>query len=263
MPKFAANLSFLFQDLDFLDRFEAAKQAGFQAVEYLFPYDYPASDIAERLETLGLTQALFNLSPGDWDAGERGLAALPGRESEFRESVELAAQYAEALGCAQVHVMAGIVPDGAERERYEACYVENLNHAAEMLGASGIRALIEPLNTTDMPGYLLTGSEQARRIIQAVGSPNLFLQYDIYHMQIMEGHLAESIARDQDIIRHIQIAGVPGRHEPDVGEINYPFIFNYLDEIGYDGWVGCEYRPQASTLEGLAWAAPYGIAAPS
>lgn len=261
MPKFAANLSFLFQDLDFLDRFEAAKRVGFQAVEYLFPYDYPASDIAERLETLGLTQALFNVSPGDWDAGERGLAALPGRESEFQESVERAAQYAEALGCAQVHVMAGIVPDGAERVRYEASYVGNLRHAAERLGASNIRVLIEPLNSTDMPGYLLNGSDQARRIIEAVGSANLFLQYDIYHMQIMEGNLAAAITRHQDIIRHIQIAGVPGRHEPDVGEINYPFIFNHLDSIGYDGWVGCEYRPQAGTLDGLGWAAPYGIAA--
>ena len=259
MPKFAANLSFLFQDLDFYDRFAAAADCGFGAVEYLFPYEYPPEKLKETLQRLGLTQALFNLPPGDWDAGERGLAALPGREAEFREAVALAGDYAEALGCERLHVMAGIVPEGADRAAYEACYIANLRHAAEAFKVRGIRTLIEPLNHFDMPGYLLNGSKQARTIIEAVGSDNLFLQYDTYHLQIMEGNLACSFERHLDIIGHVQIAGVPGRFEPSVGEINYPYLFALFDRLGYDGWVGCEYRPEGDTRAGFGWAAEFGI----
>ncbi len=259
MPKFAANLSFLFQDLDFYDRFAAAADCGFGAVEYLFPYDYPPDKLKETLNQHGLQQALFNLPPGDWDAGERGLAALPGREDDFRAAVTLAGDYAEALGCERLHVMAGIVPEGADRAAYEACYIANLRHAADSFKARGIRTLIEPLNHFDMPGYLLNGSEQAREIIAAVGSDNLFLQYDVYHLQIMEGNLAYSFERLLDIIGHVQIAGVPGRFEPVVGEINYPYLFQLFDRLGYDGWVGCEYRPEGDTRAGFGWAAEYGI----
>ncbi len=259
MPKFAANLSFLFQELDFLDRFDAARKAGFEAVEYLFPYDHEPAAIRARLEANGLTQALFNLAPGDWEAGERGLSALPGREQEFRATVENAARYAEALGCRRLHVMAGIVPQGADSRRYTETYMENLAFAAGLLKDAGARALIEPLNSTDMPGYLLSTAGQAAQVVEDVGSDNLFLQYDFYHRQIMEGSLAEGFARHRSIVAHIQIAGVPGRHEPNVGEINYPYLFEMLDDAGYDGWVGCEYRPRGTTLEGLGWLAPYGI----
>ncbi|HIM46825.1 MAG TPA: hydroxypyruvate isomerase family protein [Alphaproteobacteria bacterium] len=259
MPKFAANLSFLFQDIDFLERFAAAADCGFQAVEYLFPYDYPPGQIKETLAAHGLVQALFNSPPGDWDAGERGLAALPGREAEFREAVEKAGEYAEALACKQVHVMAGLVPEGAERGAYEDCYVANLSYAVNYFAERGVRTLIEPLNSFDMPGYLLNGSKQARRVIEAVGSDNLFLQHDVYHLQIMEGNLAYSFKRDLDIISHVQIAGVPGRFEPTVGEINYPYLFALIDRLGYDGWVGCEYRPEGDTRAGLGWAGEYGI----
>lgn len=261
MPRFAANLSFLFQDIDFLDRFEVARSLGFGAVEYLFPYDYASGDIADRLNANGLQQALFNLPPGDWEAGERGLAAMPGREDDFASAVDTAARYASVLGCKQVHAMAGIVPADADINRYRDTYLTNLDYAAKTLGDAGVRVLIEPLNTGDMPGYFLTGSAQARDIIRDIGSDNLRLQYDIYHMQIMEGHLAASLEALIDIIGHIQIAGVPGRNEPDTGEINYPYLFSRLDELGYEGWVGCEYRPVADTQSGLLWAAPYGISA--
>ncbi|MFP6777520.1 MAG: 2-oxo-tetronate isomerase, partial [Alphaproteobacteria bacterium] len=259
MPKFAANLNFLFQDIDFLDRFAAAAENGFQAVEYLFPYEYPPDQLKQALAKHGLVQALFNLSPGDWNAGDRGLAALPGRETEFRAAVNLAGKYAEALACKQVHVMAGIVPEGAQRDPYEECYIANLSYAADYFAARGVRTLIEPLNSFDMPGYLLNGSKQARRVIKAVGSDNLYLQYDVYHLQIMEGNLAHSFERDLDITSHIQIAGVPGRHEPVIGEINYPYLFALFDRLGYDGWVGCEYRPGGETRAGLDWAREYGI----
>lgn len=262
MPRFAANLSFLFQELPFLDRFDAARKAGFEAVEYLFPYDHDPAEVAARLNANGLIQALFNLPPGDWQAGERGLAALPGREADFRASVEDALRYAESLGCERLHVMAGVVPAGEDARPYEETYVANLAFAARALQGAGVRALIEPLNATDMPGYLLSTSGQARRVVETVGSDNLFLQYDLYHRQIMEGNLAAGFAHHHPIIAHIQIAGVPGRHEPSLGEINYPYLFNLIDESGYDGWVGCEYRPLRGTLKGLDWLAAYGIGAP-
>ncbi len=259
MPKFAANLSFQFQDIDFFERFAAAAECGFQAVEYLFPYDYSADELKGALSANGLAQLLFNLPPGDWDAGERGLAALPGREADFRDAVALAGDYAEALGCKQVHAMAGIVPEGDDPAPYEETYIANLRYAADYFAARGIRSLIEPLNIFDMPNYLLNGSKQARRIIEAVGSDNLYLQYDVYHLQIMEGNLAHSFERDLDIISHVQIAGVPGRSEPSDGEISYPYLFALFDWLGYDGWVGCEYRPEGETRAGLGWASEYGI----
>lgn len=259
MPRFAANLSMMFQEVPFLERFEAAARAGFRAVEYLFPYDYPAADLAARLHDLRLEQALFNLAPGDWSAGERGITALPGREAEFDKSIEQATAYAKALGCPQVHAMAGIPPAGTPRDAAHAVYVANLRLAAAKLQAHGIRLLIEPINTRDMPGFFLSTCAQARQVMAEVGSDNLFLQADLYHWQVMDGDLAEKLRANAPVIRHVQIAGNPGRHEPDVGEINYPYLFGVLDEIGYAGWVGCEYKPRGKTLDGLGWARPYGI----
>ena len=259
MPKFAANLSFMFQELDFLDRFEAAQRAGFRAVEYLFPYDHAPAEIRARLEDNGLTQALFNLAPGKWEAGERGITALPGRQDDFRRSVDNALRYGEALGCRQIHVLAAIVPEGTDARACEDTYVGNLAYAADAFGREGVRVLIEPLNTIDNPGYLLSTVGHARQVIETVASRNLSLQYDFYHRQIMEGSLAAGFEQHRDIIAHIQVSGVPGRHEPDVGEINYPYLFDMLDNAGYEGWIGCEYRPAKGTLEGLGWLAPYGI----
>ncbi len=260
MPRLAANLSFMFTELDFLDRFRAAANAGFRGVEFLFPYNWPAGQIAEQLRVSGLKQVLFNVPPGDWQSGDRGLAAIPGREREFREGIERALDYAEALDCPQIHVMAGVLPNTLVPATVEPVYVENLQYAAEQAARRGVRALIEPLNTKyDAPGYVLSGTAQARRIIEQVGRNNLFLQCDLYHVQIMQGDLAQTIRDNIDIIRHFQIAGVPGRHEPDSGEINYPFLFNIIDTLGYEGWIGCEYRPAGPTLDGLTWAFDYDI----
>ena len=259
MPKFAANLSMMFNEVDFLDRFKAAADVGFKGVEYLFPYAWPAADLKDRLDDNGLVQALFNMPPGDWDAGERGIAALPGRQSEFQDGVGRALEYADILGCAQIHAMAGIMPADADEEAYLETYVENLRFAAAACGKAGLRLLIEPINTRDMPGYFMNRSGQALQVIETVGSDFLFLQYDIYHMQIMEGSLATTIEANRDIIRHFQIAAVPGRNEPDGGEINYPFLFRHIDALGYDGWTGLEYKPRAGTVEGLGWAKEYGI----
>lgn len=257
MPRFAANLSMMFQEHAFGDRFAAAARAGFEAVEFLFPYEHPPEEVAGWLTASGLTQALFNLPPGDWAKGERGLASLPGREAEFRDGVATALRYAEALGCRTLHAMAGLLPGGAERKERERLYVENLRHAARACAARGITLLIEPINTRDMPGYLLSYQDQARRVIEAAGEPNLKLQLDLYHCQIMEGDLARHIREYLPLVGHVQVAGVPGRHEPDVGEVNYPFLFDLLDELGYAGWVGCEYRPRGRTEDGLGWFQPY------
>lgn len=259
MPKFAANLSMLFPELPFVDRFEAAAKVGFKAVEFLFPYEYPANDLAERLRRFDLTQVLFNLPPGDWAAGERGMAAVAGREREFERTIDTAIEYARALGCPQVHAMAGILPPGVPHQAWETTYVRNLRAAAARLKTHGVRLLIEPLNTRDMGGYFLTTAEQARRVIEQVGSDNLFLQMDLYHAQIMGGDLAERTRTHWPAIRHFQIAGVPGRHEPDIGEINYPYLFDLIDSLGYDGWIGCEYRPRGDTVAGLGWARRYGV----
>jgi len=257
MPRFAANLSMMFTDVPFLERFGRAAAAGFEAVEFLFPYDHPPEAIAAELDRHGLTQALFNLPPGDFAKGERGIACLPGREAEFREGVETALRYAAATRCRTLHCMAGLLPEGADRTRHEEVYVENLRHAARRCAGAGLTLVIEPINTRDIPGYLLNYQHQARRIIERVGEPNLKLQLDLYHCQIMEGDLARHIREFADITAHVQIAGVPERHEPDVSEVNYPYLFAVLDEVGYAGWVGCEYRPKGRTEDGLGWFAPW------
>lgn len=253
MPAFAANLTMMFTEVPFLDRFAQARAAGFRGVEYLFPYEFEAAELAGRLKREGLTQVLHNLPAGDWAAGERGIACHPGREHAFRAGVETALRYANALGCRQLNCLAGIAPAGVERERAEAVLVDNLRYAAAALAAEGIRLLIEPINTRDIPGFFLNRTAQALDLIDKVGSDNLFVQYDIYHMQIMEGDLARTIEANLPRIAHVQLADNPGRHEPGTGEINYPFLFEHLDRIGYKGWVGCEYKPLGATDAGLGW----------
>ncbi|MCE9682185.1 hydroxypyruvate isomerase [Halomonas alkalisoli] len=253
MPKFAANLSMLFTEEGFLDRFKAAADAGFKGVEYLFPYDYTPDEIKSRLDANGLTQVLHNLPAGDWAAGERGIACHPDRVEEFRAGVDQAIDYATALGCKQVNCLAGIQPAGVSDEQAHRTLVDNLRYAAGKLEAAGILLLAEPINTRDIPGFFLNRTEQALSIFDEVGSDNLKLQYDIYHMQIMEGDLAPTIEKHLDRIAHVQLADNPGRHEPGTGEINYPFLFSHLDRLGYDGWIGCEYKPASTTREGLGW----------
>lgn len=253
MPKFAANLSMMFNEHTFLDRFAAARAAGFEAVEFLFPYADPPPVVAQALNSAGLIQALFNCPPGDWEAGERGMAALPGREEEFATSFDQALVYAKALACRRLHVMAGIVPGNADRQASESCYLTNLTLAAQKAAAADIEIMIEPINARDMPGYFLNSLDQARRLIERIGQPNVKLQFDFYHTQITHGDLAMHFREYQAITGHVQIAGVPERHEPDIGEINYPYLLNLLDELGYDGFVGCEYRPRGETVAGLGW----------
>jgi len=257
MPKFAANLSMLFGEVEFLDRFAAAADAGFEGVEYLFPYAFPASDIAERLKAKDLTQVLFNLPAGDWDAGERGIACLPDRVDEFRAGVDKAIEYAEALDCKQVNCLAGIAPAESSQQELRHTFIGNLRFAVGKLQAAGIKLLIEPINVFDIPGFYLNRTNQALDIIAEVGSDNLFIQYDIYHMQRMEGELAATIERNLPQIAHIQLADNPGRHEPGTGEINYRFLFKHLDAIGYLGWIGCEYKPAGDTMAGLGWIAEH------
>jgi hydroxypyruvate isomerase len=253
MPKFAANLTMLFNEVAFLDRFAAARRAGFAGVEYLFPYEHDAKELRRRLDEQGLAQVLHNLPAGNWGAGERGIACHPDRVAEFEEGVDRAIQYATALGCRQLNCLAGIVPASVDQARARATFVTNLRGAAGRLKDAGIRLLIEPINTRDIPGFFLRTTAQALEIMTEVGSENLFLQYDVYHMQIMEGDLATTIQQHFDRIGHVQIADNPGRHEPGTGEINYDFLFDHLDRIGYAGWVGCEYKPAASTESGLGW----------
>jgi hydroxypyruvate isomerase len=264
MPRFAANLSMLYNDVDFLDRFAAAARDGFKAVEFLFPYAFPADVLAAKLKEHGLQQVLFNAPPGNWDAGERGMACLPGREAEFRANFAEALEYAQALNCPRVHAMAGLVPAGVDRATLHATYVANLRAAAAMAAPLGINVLMEPINPRDMPGYFLSRQEQAHAVVAEVGAPNLKVQMDLYHLQIVEGDLAMNIRRylPTGNVGHMQIAGVPERHEPDVGEINYDYLFKLLDELGYDGWLGCEYRPargaaSGATSDGLGWVKPW------
>ena len=257
MPKFAANLTMLFNEVDFLDRFDAAAKAGFRGVEYLFPYAYDKNQLAEKLKTLKLTQVLHNLPAGDWAGGERGIACLPARVGEFQDGVSQAIGYATALGCQQINCLAGIAPAGAAADMLRNTFVDNLRFAAGKLKTAGIKLLIEPINTFDIPGFFLSRTAQALEIMSDVGSDNLFLQYDVYHMQRMEGELAASLKKNISRIRHIQIADNPGRNEPGTGEINYPFLFKHIDRIGYDGWIGCEYKPANATVAGLGWAAAY------
>ena len=253
MPRFAANLSMLFTDAPFLERFALAREAGFDAVEFLFPYAYEAGQIEERLRQHQLRLVLFNLPCGDWDAGDRGMACDPSRVGEFRAGVPSALDYALALGVKQLHCMAGKVPAGLAPDAARAAYVDNLRHAADLLLPHGIDLLIEPINHFDMPGYFLNRSAQALALIAEAGRANLFLQYDIYHMQRMEGELSNTIRANLPMIKHMQIADTPGRHEPGTGEINYRHLFALIDELGYDGWLGCEYIPAGDTIAGLEW----------
>jgi hydroxypyruvate isomerase len=252
MPRFAANLSMLFTELPFLDRFGAAAAAGFKGVEYLSPYEAPKERIAQLLEANGLTQVLFNLPSGNWGAGERGIACHPDRIEEFRDGIQRAIEYAGALGNKKINCLAGIAPKDSQPERVHETLVSNLAHAAEKLKLAGIRLIVEPINTFDIPGFALNRSQQAIDIIDETGF-DIGLQYDIYHMQRMEGELAATLQRLMPRIAHVQIADNPGRHEPGTGEINYPFLFRHLDAIGYSGWIGCEYKPIAETGTGLSW----------
>jgi len=257
MPRLAANLSMMYTEHPFLDRFAAAAGDGFAGVEFLFPYEYPAADIQARLRAQGLTQALFNAPPGDWAAGERGTASLPGRESEFRWGVDLALEYAAELGNRKLHLMAGLIQPGQDRAAHRAVYLENLAWAARAAASAGVTVVIEPINTRDIPGFFLNRQDDAQAICAEVGADNLKVQFDIYHCQIVEGDIAVKLKRDMAGIGHIQIAGVPDRHEPDQGELNYPYLFEQIDALGYAGWIGCEYRPRAGTSAGLGWARPY------
>ncbi|MEX9755158.1 2-oxo-tetronate isomerase [Providencia vermicola] len=253
MAKFAANLSMMFNEVPFIQRFERAAQAGFTGVEYLFPYEEQPEAIAEELKKHGLTQALFNMPAGDWAAGERGMASMPGREDEFAKGVHTALHYAKALGCQQVHAMAGKVDARFTPEQQRACFIKNIQYAADVMAEHGIRVLIEPINTRDMPGYFLTTQKQAEALLPEIARENVFIQLDLYHCQIMEGDLLKTIERLWGKFSHIQIASVPYRHEPDSGEVNYPWIFEQLDKMGYQGWLGCEYHPAGRTEDGLGW----------
>ncbi|WP_282876040.1 hydroxypyruvate isomerase [Pseudomonas peli] len=253
MPRFAANLSMLFTEVDFLDRFDAAAAAGFSGVEYLFPYDFPSEVIKARLDANRLEQVLFNLPAGDWAKGERGIACHPDRVEEFRAGVDQAIAYAKVLGNTQINCLAGIRPQGLDCATVEQTFVDNLKFAAEKLQAAGIKLVMEMINTHDIPGFYLNTTKQALAIRDKVASPNLYLQYDIYHMQIMEGDLARTVEANLSVINHVQLADNPGRNEPGTGEINYRFLFEHLDRIGYQGWIGCEYKPATTTAAGLGW----------
>lgn len=257
MPRFSANLSFLYPDLPFLERFAAAAADGFPAVEYLGPYAHPAEKIAALLERHGLAQALFNVPSGNWDGGERGLGCLPDRVEEFRAGVETAISYAKALGCTKVNCLAGVAPDGADVAAVESTLVANLQYTAPRFADAGIKLLLEPINLRDIPGFFVSTTTHAERILAAVGSDNVYIQYDFYHMQVMQGDLVSTFARLQDRIAHVQIADNPGRNEPGSGEINYPFVLEALDRLGYNGFAGCEYKPKAGTSDGLGWMKPY------
>ena len=257
MPRFAANLSMLYNEHPFLDRFGAAARDGFAAVEFLFPYEFPAAELAARLAAHGLQQVLFNAPPGDWASNERGVACLPGREDEFRRGVERALDYARALNCPRIHLMAGLAPEGADRARLRQTYLANLAWAAAQ--ARDITFVIEPINTRDIPRFFLNRQDEAHAVLADVGAPNLKVQMDLYHCQIVEGDLAKKIEAyvPTGRVGHIQIAGVPERHEPDFGELNYPYMFELIDRLSYDGFIGCEYRPRGKTSDGLGWFAPY------
>ena len=258
MPNFAANITMMFNEVDFLSRFELAAEAGFKGVEYLVPYEFEADDISGQLKNYGLKQVLFDLPVGDWGAGERGYACHPTRVDEFKAGVETAIKYAHATECIQLCCLAGKTPANVNEKEIRSTLVSNLSYASERLKQEGIRLLLEPINSkVDIPGFYLETSSQALDIIQEVNSSNLFLQYDVYHMQIMEGDLARTLERCLAQIKHVQIADHPGRHEPGTGVIIYQFLFDHLDKIGYQDWVGCEYRPVEGTVPGLTWAKAY------
>jgi hydroxypyruvate isomerase len=253
MPKFSANLTMLFNEVEFLSRFELASKAGFRGVEYLFPYPWNKDQLAEALKNHHLKQVLHNLPAGDWQAGERGIACLPGREGEFQEGVGKAIGYAKALECPRLNCLVGKAPSGIPPKKVREALVNNLRFAAMALEKESIRLLIEPLNNRDIPGFYLGRTKEALQLMEEVNHPNLWLQYDVYHMQIMEGNLTRTIQENIGRIAHIQIADNPGRHEPGTGEINFTNLFRSIDGVGYDGWIGCEYNPMNTTEEGLEW----------
>lgn len=253
MPKFAANLTLMFNEVPFPQRFAAAAEAGFTAVEFLFPYDHTPQEVGRWLKEHGLKNVLFNMPPGDWVAGERGLASLPGREETFRAGVARAIEYAHALGTPRLHAMAGLLPAGADRSKHRAVYLENLRYSARELAKHGLVLLIEPINTRDIPGYFLNTQEEAHAVREEVGAANLKVQMDFYHVQIVEGDIAMKFRKYFEHVGHIQVASVPERNEPDDGEVNYRYLFRLIDDLGYGGWIGCEYRPRAGTAQGLGW----------
>ena len=261
MPRVAANLSMMYQEHPFLERFAAAARDGFKGVEYLFPYEHPAATLRAQLDAHGLEQVLFNTAPGDWAKGERGLGSLPGREDEFRRTFEQALAYADALGNKRLHVMAGLLQPGRTRDEHRETYVKNLAWAAQQLGARELLLVIEPINPRDIPGFFLNRQDEAhaicREVAERVGRARVKVQMDFYHCQIVEGDLAMKFRQYAKDVGHIQVAGVPERHEPDAGEVNYPYLFALIDELGYDGWVAGEYRPRGATSAGLAWARPW------
>ncbi len=257
MPHFAANLSMMYVEYPFLERFAAAARDGFMAVEYLFPYEYPAQQLKDSLNASGLAQILINAPPGNFAAGDRGMASIPGREAEFRTAIQTALTYAQTLDCPRVHIMAGLQPPGVDRVEMRRTFVANLAWAAELAAPTGIELLIEPINQRDMPGYFLNRQDQAHAIVEEIGNPKVKVQMDLYHCQIVEGDVSMKLRKylqaAERRLGHIQIAGVPDRHEPDNGELDYEYLFGVIDELGYEGWIGCEYRPRAGTSEGLGW----------
>jgi hydroxypyruvate isomerase len=257
VPRLAANLTMMFNEVPFLDRFEAAAGAGFRGVEFLFPYDFPVDQILERLGRHHVEQVLFDLPAGDWAKGDRGNAIFPDRVGEFQDGVGKALGYAKTLGCKRLTVLAGKQPDNVSLEKLHRTYVDNLKFAAGKAAPLGITLMVEAINTRDIPGFFVNKTAHALQVVKDVGAPNVAVQYDIYHMQIMEGDLATSIKTNLGSIKHMQLADNPGRNEPGTGEINYGFLLPYIDGLGYDGWIGCEYRPKGKTLEGLAWAKPW------
>lgn len=259
MPRFAANLSMMFTERPFLERFSAAADHGFRWVEYLFPYDFAPEVLIRALERSNLRQALFNMPPGDWAAGERGLACLPGREKEFDAALEKAVIYAKALNCPRLHVMAGARPAGTLAESLEAVYLGNMRRAAQRLADEGLELCLEPISRSSMPGYFLRTQEQAVGYMERLDLPNVRLQFDFFHCQMEQGDVSGRLRRFFPLIGHCQIAGVPDRHEPDQGELNYPYLLGLLDELGYEGLVGCEYKPAAGTADGLGWIRAYGV----
>jgi hydroxypyruvate isomerase len=259
MPRLAANLSMMFNELPFLDRFAAAASAGFQGVEFLFPYEHPAVEIRKRLQGENLTLALFNLPPGDWGKGERGLASLPGRQKEFREGVKRALEYADVLDCKLLHCMAGIPAADIAPVTAGSLYAANLAWAADQAEAAGVKLVIEPINHRDMPGYFLHTQAQGAAVVEAIGRNRLGLQFDVYHVQTTEGDITKRMEQYMPLIAHMQIADVPARNEPGSGEIGWAFVFRRMDELGYRGWVGCEYRPAGETLAGLSWRQKFAV----
>ena len=257
MPRFAANLSMMFNEVPFLDRFALAAKAGFKGVEFLFPYEHPAAEIAARLKDNGLQQVLFNAPAGDFAKGERGMAAIPGKQAAFRDSIKLALEYATTLACPRLHIMAGLKPEGVAHDTLTAVYGANLAYAAEECAKLGVKPIIEPINHRDIPGFILNTTDQAAAIIAAVGPEKLGMQFDLYHCQITEGDVVKRVEKHLPLIAHMQVADTPGRHEPGTGEVNWPFVFKTIDALGFRGWIGCEYRPAGETLAGLSWFAPY------